>query len=84
MPSRSLDDPAPVLSDLRINQFLAVRLELTKRAFLVGAHQPTVASNVASKNRGKPPVNAIFSHARPLGPISSRRLSRLRALKVRD
>ena len=49
-----LDDAAPVLGDLGIDQFLAMRLELAKRAFLVDAHQPAVAGDVARENRGQP------------------------------
>jgi hypothetical protein len=52
-----------MLGDLGIDQFLAMLLQLAKRAFLVGAHQPAVASNVHSQNRGKPPIDASLDHA---------------------
>src|SRR4029453_3348653 len=58
-----LEDSAAMLGDLGIDQFLAMLLQLAKRAFLVGAHQPAVASNVHSQNRGKPPIDASLDHA---------------------
>ena len=42
----SLDDPTPVLCDFGINQFLAMRFQLSKGSLFVRAHQPAVASNV--------------------------------------
>jgi hypothetical protein len=40
----------------------SVRLELAQRAFLVDAHQPTVAGYVASENRRQPSVHSAFRH----------------------
>ena len=57
-----LDDPAPVLGDLGVDQFLAMRLELAQRAFLIDAHQPAVAGNVARPNRRKSAVDTVFRH----------------------
>ena len=51
-----------MLGDLGIDQFLAMRLQLSKRAFFVDAHQPAVAGDVARQNRGKPSFDARFSH----------------------
>jgi hypothetical protein len=51
-----------VLGDLGIDQFLAMRLELAERAFLIDAHQPTVSGDVASENRGQPAVNTVLGH----------------------
>ena len=54
-----------MLGDLGIDQFLAMRLELAKRAFLVGAHQPAIAGDVARENRGKPAVDALLGQDGP-------------------
>jgi hypothetical protein len=40
----SLDDAAPMLRDLRVNQFAAVRLEAVERTFLVRAHEARIAA----------------------------------------
>ena len=48
-----LDDPAPVLGDLRIDQLPAVRLEAFERALLVGAHQARIARHIGGEDRGK-------------------------------
>ena len=50
--ARGLDDATAVLSNLGVNELLAVRLELAQRTFLVGAHQPTVAGDIAGHDRG--------------------------------
>jgi hypothetical protein len=60
--SGRLDDAATVLGDLGVDQFLAMRLKLAQRAFLIGAHQPTVAGDVASEYRSQSAVNAVFRH----------------------
>ena len=54
-----------MFGNLGVDQFLAVRLELAQRAFLVDAHQPAVAGNVARKNRGQSAVDAVFRHVVP-------------------
>lgn len=45
-----------------IDQLLAVRFELTQRAFLVCTHQPAIAHNVGRHNGGKPAVSALLGH----------------------
>ena len=62
-----LDDPAPVLGDLGIDEFLAMGLELAQRAFLVGAHQLAIAGDVACEYRSQPAVDTRLVHeGRPL------------------
>ena len=56
------DDPAPVLGDLGIDQFLAMGLELAKRTFLVGAHQLAIAGYIAREDRSQPSVDARLVH----------------------
>src|ERR1700731_2074773 len=60
--ARRFDDSAAMFGDLRIDEFLTVRLELAQRAFLVGAHQPAIAGNVAGENRGQPAVHLVVGH----------------------
>ncbi|HUL90270.1 MAG TPA: hypothetical protein VLU23_19070 [Pseudolabrys sp.] len=60
-----LDDPAPVLSDLGINEFLAMRFELAQRAFLINAHEPAVAGNIACPYRSKSAIDAVSRHLSP-------------------
>ena len=38
--------------NFQIDQFLSVRLDLVKRAFLVDAHQPAITSDISSHDRG--------------------------------
>jgi hypothetical protein len=55
-----------------------MRVEPPKRSFLVDAHQPTVAGNIASEDRAQPPLYPVAGHRRPptpgepayLGPIT--------------
>jgi putative ABC transport system substrate-binding protein len=54
-----LDNTAPVLGDLGVDQFLAMRLELEQRAFLVDAHQPAVTGNVARPYGSQPTVHSF-------------------------
>ena len=56
------DDPAPVLGDLGVDEFLAMGLELAKRAFLVGAHQLAIAGYVAREDRSQSSVDARLVH----------------------
>src|ERR1035437_428398 len=60
--ARRFDDSAAMFGDLGIDEFLTVPLELAQRAFLIGAHQPAVAGNVAGENRRQPAVHSIFRH----------------------
>ena len=57
-----LDDAAAVLGDLGVDQFLAMRFQLSKRALFVNAHQPAVAGHVAREDGGQPPFDPRFSH----------------------
>src|SRR6266446_9436994 len=54
-----LDDAAPVLGDLGIDQLAAVRLEPRKRPFLVDADQPAVARDVRGENGSQPAFDAF-------------------------
>jgi prevent-host-death family protein len=51
--SGGLDDAAPVLGDLRIDQLPAMRLEAFERAFLIGPHQARVARHIGGEDRGE-------------------------------
>jgi hypothetical protein len=53
---------ASVFSDLGIDQFVAVRFQLSKGSLFVNAHQSAVASNVGRQNGGKPPLDASLDH----------------------
>ena len=50
--ARVLDDPAPMLRDLRIDQFPEVALEPFVRPLLIHAHQPRIARHIGGKDRG--------------------------------
>jgi hypothetical protein len=54
-----LDDPAMMLSDLRIDQLPTMRLQAFKRAFLVASHQARVASNVGRQDGCQPPIGPL-------------------------
>ena len=60
--TRGLDDAAAMLRDLGIDDFAPVRLECSKRAFLVEAHQPAVAGDIGSKDGCQPPFDTRFGH----------------------
>jgi hypothetical protein len=45
-----LDQPTAMCGDLGGDQFAAMRLQACQRAFLVDAHQPTVAGNIGRQN----------------------------------
>ncbi len=47
----SLDDPAAMLGDLGIEVLAPKVVDTRERAFFVGAHEPAIAGNVASKDR---------------------------------
>jgi len=42
-----LDDAAGVLTDLRVDELAAMRLEALVRAFLIGAHQARVTRHIS-------------------------------------
>jgi len=48
-----LDDPAPMLLDLRITQLAADRLQRGERALLVRPHQPRIARDIGGQDRGE-------------------------------
>jgi hypothetical protein len=50
---RGLDDAFPMLSDLEIKKIAPMSPERRERAFLIGAHQATVAGNIGRENRLK-------------------------------
>jgi hypothetical protein len=41
-----LDDAASMLSNLAVDKFLTMNLELAQRTFLVDTHQPTISGDV--------------------------------------
>src|SRR5260370_7477369 len=57
-----LDDPSPMLGYLRIDEFLAVCLQLPKRAFLIVAHQPPLAPHFARKYSRNASSNPTSTH----------------------
>jgi len=48
-----LYDPAPVLADLRIDQFSKMRLEALVRAFLIHPHQARITRHIGGEDRGE-------------------------------
>jgi hypothetical protein len=64
-----------MFGDLGIDEFLTVGLELAQRAFLIGAHQPAIAGNVAGENRGQPAVHLVFGHM--MSPASLQLLGKI-------
>jgi len=48
-----LYDPAPVLADLRIDQFTEMSLEPFMRPLLVGPHQPRISGHIGSEDRSE-------------------------------
>ena len=56
-----LDDAAPMLGDLRVDQLAAVRLEGRERGALVGPHQAAVADDVGSQDRGQATFHAALA-----------------------
>ena len=63
---RRLDNSASMFFDFRIDQRLPMRLQLSKRAFLVHAHEAAVAGYVRSQNCCKP----AFHEAPPTVQLS--------------
>jgi hypothetical protein len=59
-----LDDPAAVLSDLRIDELAPMRLEALERALLVCTHQPRVARHIGCEDRGETAFDRLF-HSLP-------------------
>jgi hypothetical protein len=51
-----------MFGDLGVDQFLPMRLDLAKRAFLIDAHQPAVAGDVPCEYRSQPAVDTLDRH----------------------
>src|SRR5262249_7599815 len=49
----SLDEAAVMLSNFRIDEFPTQRLEAFERAFFIRPHQPRIARDIGSKDRGQ-------------------------------
>jgi hypothetical protein len=58
-----------MFGDLGVDQFLAMRLELAQRAFLIDAHQPAVTGNVACPYRSQSAVDTVFRHINAPGNL---------------
>jgi hypothetical protein len=65
-----------MLLDLRFDQRAVVRLQLSESAFVVGAHQATVAHDVGCKNGADPPFGTLALQ----GSLPSRRHALMRTL----
>src|SRR5260370_38041353 len=75
-----------MLGNLGIDQFAAVRLQPSKRPFLVGTHKPTVTCDVRGKNGGQLAFDAFRGQGgalQPRGPNGSSALSASYALGPR-
>jgi hypothetical protein len=51
--SGGFDDAAAIFGDLGIEKGVAMRFEITQRAFLVGTHQPRIARDIGGEDGGK-------------------------------
>jgi len=60
--ARGLHDAAAVFGDLGIEEFATACFECGKSAFLVDAHQPAVASDIASKDGSQSPLDTRLGH----------------------
>src|SRR5712671_1504204 len=81
-----LDHAPAMLRDLGIDQFAPVRLQPSKRPFLVGTHEPTVTCDVRGENGGQLAFDAFRGQGgalQPRGPITSSALSASYALGPR-
>ncbi len=67
-----LDDVAPVLLDLRIDQLPEMRLEAFVRAFFVRPHQAQIARHIGGENRGQSTGRGHGSSSPPWSKRSSR------------
>ena len=63
--ARVLYDPAPMLFDLRIDQFAQMRLEAFVRSFLVRSHQARIARHIGGENGGQPAFDAFQGETAP-------------------
>ena len=62
-----LDDTSPMFGNLEIKEFAPVGPQRCERAFLVGAHQPAISSDVGRKNRSKSAFDLLLRHFSLLG-----------------
>jgi len=53
-----------VLFHLRVDQIASVSLEASQGAFLIRAHEPTVASHVSRKDRCQLSIDALRRHVK--------------------
>ena len=60
--AHQLDDPSAIFGDSGVNELGAVGLESGERAGLILTHQPTVAGNIRTQDRGEPAFNALPCH----------------------
>src|SRR5262249_8829866 len=65
----SFDDTAPILRNLRINQFVAASLERRKSSFLVSTHQAAVTSNIGRENGSQPSFDPRLGHKGRPAPL---------------
>ena len=61
-----LNDPATMLSDLRLDQLADMRLDPFVRAFLICSHQPGIAGHVGGEDCGKAADGSHLSFGRLL------------------
>jgi hypothetical protein len=66
----TLDDPAVVLGDRRLQELPPVSVEPGEGPLLVGTHEPAIASHIGCQNGGKPPLHTLFGHAERLAQRS--------------
>src|SRR5262245_49273621 len=67
--ARGLDDTAAMFGDFGIDKFAPARLERSKSAFFVDAHQPAVAGDIGCEDGSQPPVDPRLGHGdRPYAP----------------
>jgi len=59
-----------MLGNLEIKKIAPVGPERRERAFLIGAHQAAISSNVGRENRGKSALDLLLRHIRVLGTPS--------------
>jgi hypothetical protein len=60
-----LDDPAPMLGDLRVAQFLAVGAQRSEGPLFVLAHQSRIACDIHSKDCRQPSLDPSLAHRGP-------------------
>jgi hypothetical protein len=67
--TRSFDDAAAMLSNLRIDKFVSMCLKRRESAFLVNTHQAAVSGNIGREDGSQPPFDTRLGHKyRPKPP----------------